>query len=279
MACPVVLKAIVVRHSSASCQVTLGISPQEPNLTLRLPSPDRETSRGGLHTQNNHNVLRISSATSQRLPWQRQPQHQQLPLIINCQRLRSRNGTRKWSIPPPPMKASPPSLTTIFSTLSTLPHLTYFLLLLLISKQTHTTALTLQPNPNPKTTPAATSPSQARAHNFIWAPDTSLTEVVSIDEIRRGETKHIYVTREFHYIHCAHTWDMQLLTFYNSRLSLESLADLEHGRHFSKLLIDHVLPRNETLLTVVGELCSHPVRQEILELEACQLVSDALMGR
>jgi len=106
------------------------------------------------------------------------------------------------------------------------------------------------------------------AHNFTWSSDTSFTNIVPEDVIRRGDHRHIFVQPEFHYIHCAYTWDMQLLAFHNGRPLVESLADPEHSRHCSKLLIDHVLPRNETSLTVVGELCTIPEPQQLPDLES-----------
>jgi hypothetical protein len=96
------------------------------------------------------------------------------------------------------------------------------------------------------------------ANNFNWSRDTSFTELVTLDEIRRGDHRHIYVDPEFHYIHCAYTWEMQLRAWHDERPLVESLADPEHSQHCSDLLTVHVLPRNETSLTVVGELCEVP---------------------
>jgi hypothetical protein len=97
-------------------------------------------------------------------------------------------------------------------------------------------------------------------NNFNWSLDTSFTQIVPLEEIRKGKHEHIYVDPEFHYVHCAYTWEMQLKAWHEQRPLIESLADPEHSVHCSNLLTVHVLPRNETSLSVVAERCELPGR-------------------
>ena len=95
-------------------------------------------------------------------------------------------------------------------------------------------------------------------NNFNWSRDNTFTDLVPLSEISKGDHPHIYVDPEFHYVHCAYTWEMQLRAWQDRRPLIESLADPEHSMHCAELVTRHVLPRNETSLTVVSERCEVP---------------------
>lgn len=92
-------------------------------------------------------------------------------------------------------------------------------------------------------------------HNYTWYSDKALTTTVPDNVVRRGEHHRVFVEKEFHYVHCAYMWEMQMRA-YHAGIAMEyDISTVEHTTHCAHLLVDRVLPRNFTALTVKYDTC------------------------
>lgn len=96
------------------------------------------------------------------------------------------------------------------------------------------------------------------AHEYKWYADSALTTTVPDAVVRQGDHFRVYVVPEFHYVHCAYMWEMQMRAWKGAGAIDQRIWDLGHSTHCGKLLLEHVLPRNYTRLTVAFDRCGIP---------------------
>jgi hypothetical protein len=96
------------------------------------------------------------------------------------------------------------------------------------------------------------------AHNYTWYRDPELTTPVPDEVVRLGDHVRVYVEPEFHYVHCAYMWEMQMRAWVNGKAVDKRIWNLGHSTHCGKLLVQHFLPRNYTKLTVGFDSCGVP---------------------
>ncbi|KAG8160852.1 hypothetical protein KVR01_009116 [Diaporthe batatas] len=95
-------------------------------------------------------------------------------------------------------------------------------------------------------------------NKYEWYADSALTTPIPDDVVRQGDHFRVYVVPEFHYVHCAYMWETQMRAWNEWREIDQRIWDLGHSTHCEKLLVEHVLPRNYTRLTVAFDRCGIP---------------------
>lgn len=95
-------------------------------------------------------------------------------------------------------------------------------------------------------------------NDYKWYADSALTTTIPEADVRQGDHFRRYVVPEFHYVHCAYMWEMQMRAWKMARAIDQRIWDIDHSTHCGKLLVEHVLPRNCTRLTVTFDRCGIP---------------------
>ncbi|KAI9745505.1 MAG: hypothetical protein M1818_001039 [Claussenomyces sp. TS43310] len=91
-------------------------------------------------------------------------------------------------------------------------------------------------------------------HDYKWYADSDLKTILPDD----GALHRVFVEKEFHFVHCAYMWEMQMRAYRSGKAIDHNIWQYEHTVHCAKLLVSQQLPRNFTVLTVKFDSCGIP---------------------
>jgi hypothetical protein len=87
-------------------------------------------------------------------------------------------------------------------------------------------------------------------HDYTWYMDRELTVPFPDEAMRLGDHYRVFVDREFHFVHCAYMWEMQIRAYWAGKAKVYGIWEDGHTKHCANILVSQELPTNWTTLTV-----------------------------